>query len=1460
LAVLSVLLSFSSVQTKLAQGISYRVNSKYSTSILVDKVDLSSLRNIELKNVLIKDHHQDTLFYIGSLRTSILNYKNIFNNSLNFGDIEIENGKFLMKTYKSEKQNGLTLFVDKFKKNSDSSKNSFQLTSSSIQLNDVNFTIIDENRKDTPIVYYQNIHGNFDNFRANGPDISASINGLKTTENHKIKIVDFKSEFSYSATKMEFLETQLSTDNSNVSADIVFKYKEGDLAKFTDSVQIDAQIKNSDIALADLKKFYGEFGKNDRIHFSGMLKGTLNNFVLKDLDIKSNRSSSLRGTLSLKDVLHPNKFNLEADLDELSSSYDHLINLLPNLLGNKIPSSFDKIGYFTSHGHLKVTRSSVYLKLDSQAEIGDSKVDIQLTNIDQINNASYKGKIELIDFNLGKFVNDSLIGDFSMIGEVEGKGFSIDNINIKVDGIISKHQYKGYTYSNIDINGVLKNKHFHGELIVNDPNIKLVFKGLADLSGNKNVFNFNADVAFANFNKLHLFTRDEKSVLKGKIDINLKGSNLDNIEGDLNFINASYSNQNDIYQFNDFYITSKRTDSVRQVTIDSKEIINGSIKGNFKFRELGKLTKNSMGSLFVNYKKKEVAQGQFLDFKFNIYNKIVEVFFPDLKLGANTVIKGEINSDEDKFNLSIKSPKVEAFDFFIENIDMQIDNKNPLYNTLLSVDRLNTNYYNLEDVNLVNVVLNDTLFIQTDFIGGKDLKEKYNLSFYHTINENNQPVFGIKKSEIFFKNNSWKINPNNNQQNKIIFEQSYTTYAIDNINMVSGNQQIDLAGLVDGKDSRNIDLTLQNVNLFDVTPSIDSVAISGKLNGTLNLKSINGKTVPFADLVVNYFSINDDFYGDLTLKASSDENIKNYIFEAVLLNSDLKSFSSKGNIDFNTPNPIIIAEVLFDRFKINAFSPLGKNVLSKMRGYASGSVSVTGLMNNPNIDGEIVLKDAGFKLPYLNVDYNFIGNSVVKLYDQTFDFLSIDIEDKAMKTKGIMKGTILHNKFKKWYLDLELSTDNLLVLNTKETEEAFYYGTGLLAGRTSIKGFTDELIIDVEGKTNRGTEFIIPLSDVSTINESRLIHFENKSVEVEKAKNEEIVFEKLKGLNINFNLQVTKDAIAQIVVDKISGSTLRGSGDGNLRLNIDTNGKFEMYGAIVVDNGEYQFNSIVNKTFEVRKGGTIIWNGNPFEADINIVAVNYTKANPAVLLDEVAGSRKIEVELITSMSGKLSAPNFDFDINIPNSSSLVASELDFKLRNEDEKLTQFFSLLATGNFTKLNQNKTNFDGNAAIYGTIAQKASQLLSNMLVSENEDFQVGITYDVGSNNDVKNVITDDQLGVEVSGRIADRVIVNGRVGVPVGSSTTSNVIGEVVVIVPLNDAETFNAKVYNRQNEIQFDVVEGEGYTQGAGVSYRFDFDNSKEFLNKIGLKKNKKEKKAIKKKKDSIRKIRKSLRNE
>ena len=1452
------LLSLSGVQSYIANKITDSVNKKYGSDIQIERVDLSSLRNVELKNVLIRDHHQDSLIFVQKMKSSLLSIRSAFENNIQLGDAQLENGFLRMKTYRGEQVNNLTQFVELFDDGTESTGPEFRLSSPKLKTKNINFQLFDQNKQEEVIVFYHEISGDLLDFSITGPIVKARMDKVSILDNHLVKIIEFNAEFLYSPTRMEVLEAEIITDNSNISADIVFDYQEGDLSDFNNKVLINADIKEANLALIDLNEIYEEVGTKDVLHFSTHVLGTVNDFVLKDLALVTERKSEVYGDVNFQNILIPEKFYLQGDFDKIATSYNNLNVLLPRVMQKNLPEAFRDMGNITAKGTVALTPDKVSADIDTRSNFGVVNANVTFNDIQDRNKIKYVGEIDLKDFNLGLFAKDTLMGELSLEGKINGQGFSIENLNTTVIGKIYEHQYKGYTYTNIDVNGVFRNRLFNGELIANDPNLQMTFKGLADFSQEINRFDFKAVVDHADFKTLNLFTKYEKSILKGEIDINLTGNTIDNLVGEINFKNAVYSNENDDYLFTDFNVVATNLDSVRTIMVNSEDIVNGRVEGRFNYRDILSIARNALGSLYANYERIPVPSGQEIDFNFNIYNKIVEVFFPEVVLGPNTFVRGEIISDDDNIDLLLKSPEVIAYDNDFHNVRLQIDSKSPLYNTLLSIDSIRTKYYDADNFNLVNVTLNDTLYVRTDFIGGKEKKEKFDFSFYHTIDKNGYSVVGLNKSEILFKDNLWLINKDQDNQNKLVFDKAYRTFAIDKITMESDAQKIELAGAMGGE-GQNVDLSFENVNLNSVTPEIDSLSMDGKVNGQISLQKKEDKYIPLAHLMINYFSINDAYYGDFSLIAEGNENLSNYNFDIELLNNDLRSLSSKGNIDFNQKPPVIIAQVNFDRFQLNAFSPLGKNVLSKIRGNATGNVVVSGSLYNPDFNGEIGLENAGFGFPYLNVDYDFTNDAQILIKEQTFDFQTIQITDTEMNTQGTLYGKIRHENFQKWFLDLNLTSDNLLVLNTEDSEDALYYGTGLIRGETTIYGPIDDLLVDVNATTNPGTKFVIPLSDVSTVGQSSLIHFVDPRKETEENINPNAIFiEQLKGLNLNFNLNVTKDAEAEVVIDKQTGSVLKGRGDGNLRLGIDMNGRFEMFGELLVDSGEYQFKNIVNKNFEVQQGGTIIWNGDPMDASINIEAIHRTKANPAVIIDNLSGSRKIDVDLITQISGSLSEAQFNFDIEIPGASSLVNSELAFNLANEDDKLTQFFSLLATGSFLNTDQRKGEFNGNAALAGTVAEQASSILSNVLSSSNDIFQIGVDYQVGAQNTVENVTTDDQLGILVSGRIGNKVIVNGKVGVPVGANTQSSVVGEVELLVPLNEAETLMGKVYNRQNEIQFDIIDSEGYTQGAGISYRFEFENSQEFLEKVGLKKAEGEKLLTKQERDSIKTAEKALR--
>ena len=112
--ILVLVLSIPAVQTSLGKYATKKVNDDFGTNITIEKVGLQFNGDVELKNIYIEDHKNDTLVNIIELNTSILSFKKLYDNKLTFGDIDIIGLTFNLKTYKDEQETNLDVFVAKF--------------------------------------------------------------------------------------------------------------------------------------------------------------------------------------------------------------------------------------------------------------------------------------------------------------------------------------------------------------------------------------------------------------------------------------------------------------------------------------------------------------------------------------------------------------------------------------------------------------------------------------------------------------------------------------------------------------------------------------------------------------------------------------------------------------------------------------------------------------------------------------------------------------------------------------------------------------------------------------------------------------------------------------------------------------------------------------------------------------------------------------------------------------------------------------------------------------------------------------------------------------------------------------------------------------------------------------------------------------------------------------------------
>ncbi|MDF4222909.1 translocation/assembly module TamB [Maribacter sp. M208] len=1429
----TIIFSLPVVQTLLAQFATKKINDQYGTHINIERLKVSLISwNTGLEGVFIEDYKQDTLFYVNELKTSILSIGNLVQGNLEFGDIEVDELNFKLKTYFGEKNTNLEVFVDKLDDGKPRAPGTppFRLSSSYVDIEKSRFKYIDENLNNATVLNFDSLNINAGNFLILGPEVSADIQEMSFFSKRGLKVNKLATNFKYTKQQMRFDSLKIKTPLSALDGNLVFNYNREDFADFLNKVNVVAEFKESKVGFDEINLLYNEFGKGKEVTFNANVNGVLNDLNTDNLFLFSD-DTGIRGNFNFKNLFNKQKpFSLSADMKNVTSSYYQLNALLPNLIGKSLPSTFSKLGQFTIRGNAFVTNSSVDAKVNLNTAVGSSYADIVLSDFNNIDNATYKGFISLIDFDLGDFAENKNLGKTTLDFNVEGKGFVKEKLNTEVIGQIYSIEFNNYNYQDLRVSGIIKDQLFDGSLISNDENFKFDFKGLANVAETRNNFNFIASVDYADLKKLN-FINDSVSVFKGNVSMDITGTTLDNIVGDINFTQTSYQNVNDTYYFEDFAVTSNfGEDRERTININSPDIITGFMKGNFKVRELGRLVQNSLGSIYTNYRPFQISNGQNLSFNFKIYNKIVDVFFPEVRFDPNTFIKGNIVADEGDFKLNFASPSIEAFGTAADSIEVRIDNKNPLFNTFVSVGELDTPYYNFKDFNLINTTLKDTLFFRSEFKGGSEFNDSYNLNFYHTFNKDNKSVIGLKTSDVNFKGNKWVLNKDGDTKNKVILNRSLDSIMIQEIVMNNEEkEQIRLKGQLADSTYKDLQLQFKIVSLDKITPVIDSLKLQGEVNGTLNVLQKDGIYLPSSSLNIDQFGINNIPLGDLAINIIGNKDLTEFQVNSQLSDNSVEKFSVVGSIENKGEIPKANLIANFNDFGLEPFSPLGEGVIDNIRGNIDGRVKINGNVDNPNFNGLLTLDNAGIAVPYLNVDYGFAPRSRVVLENQTFDFENIALQDVAKGTRANLDGTITHSFFKDWVLDLNVDTknDKFLILNTEFKEGELYYGTGYLNGTGRIYGPTTALNITVDGSTAKGTSLKIPLSDVVSVGDYSFINFLEKKDKLRIENQRQL--KDYQGLELEFNLDVTPDAEVEIVTDTKTGSSLKGTGVGIILIQINTNGKFEMYGDYVVVTGEfnYKFGGIIDKKFTVEPGGTINWDQKPLEAILDMEAVYSLNANPAPLLDDAGFTRRIPTDVIISLTGQLQKPDIDFGIDFPGTNSIVKSELEYRLQDPTVEEKNAIFLLAQGTFV----NSQSGINQQAITGNLVQSASSILNSILSGGNDKFNLGLSYEQGILDRSADIETDDRIGVTVSTQISDRILFNGKVGVPVGASSETLVAGDFEIQVLLNEEGTLSANFFSRQSEIQAYLSDQQGSTQGAGISYEVDFNNFRELFQKI-----------------------------
>lgn len=1411
-------------QTYLAQRMSASLFNRFGAKLTIDNIHISPFGYATIEDILIIDHKQDTLLYVGYARTSALRLRAVLQGNNNLGEVALQNVNCNITTYSGDNESNISMFFNRFEsKNPKKTNTTFYV--SNIQLRKATLRITNQNKPTLMPVHFSDINTKIQDFSVDDNIFSAEIVQLNSNTSWKnTQLESLSGSYALSPNEMKLKNAIIQTKSSALKADVVLQYPEKGLKRFAEVVQLGIEIKNANLGEIDVKKIIPSWTMG-AVGFKGNLRGTVQNFIIEDA-IALMDENHLEFSLTGEKISSKKERKIAANW-KLTSSKLH--ELLSSSLSTKNSEMINTMGAIFSNGSATYSANTLNIKTALDTQLGKLKADAMYKISSDA--PAYKLKLNTSLFDVGALLAIPTLKTAGFDITLSGKGIQTAQLNAAAEGNLYNLSYRDYLYDKVVLLGDLSPDRFRGNLIVSDTALDLNLDGEIDFASDARNFSFTTDIKRADFAALGWIPKNIEGVFSGSVDLALRGNTIDEMIGDLYIEQGKLQTPNKSYSFSSVSAQSRLTNNIRVINLNSEDVATGLMIGQFNPTDLVKLLQNALGSQYSNYVPLKIPPNQYVDFNFNLRSKIASALFGEgVLLDDNTFIKGKINPTKKLFKLNVRAPKLQIKTTKFDMLEIQIDTQNPFYHSFISLNELEIPQGKLLQLNWINSKIKENLYGRAEFVSVAipEKLNQFNTSF--TINESGQAVLGIQNADFYFNNKHWKLD--SSQMPAVLSAKSTADFSLSKLVLNSDNSKISIAASQNGAGSFSLGLSFEQVNLGDIL-SFQKDKWEGIVDGFLNIKQAKSGIGGSSSLRFSKLKLNEISLGDANLTLQSQEDNAAYSLAFSVEEDGVDVISATGNIGITNRTPFWNIDATFSDYNLSAIAGLTTTVFDPFVGKANGKLQLR--LNNGNISstGNLNVDEFRLGVPYLNTLYSF--NSTVP-FDFSKDKISIQnvVFNDATNHDGTIDGVLAHKSFANWGLDMRINAQNLEVLNTNFSETALYYGTAFFTGDAHLHGPFSNMEIDVIGKTAEGTSLFIPIQYDTAIGDVSFINFINKE---ELNPSENLTRNTVKGLQMNFDLDVTPEAEVEIVVDPANKSFLRGIGAGNLLLEIDTSGSFAMWGDFIAFEGIYNFKNLglIDKTFRLRPGGTIVWEGDPYGAQINMQAVYDVPggANPAILLEGNTISQKIPTEVTINLFGNLLNPETPtFEIDFPNASGVMKNELNYRLNDQERSQLQAISLLSQGSF--VNQVSLAAISSQTLTNNLFQKASGVFDNIFSSDNDKLNFSLDYLQGDRNAAASIQNRDRLGVSLSTNINERILIDGKVGVPVGSEEETTIIGDVTLEFLLNKQGTLRARVFNKENEFQY-FGDELGYTQGIGLNYQVRFDSFNELVRKIFNKK-------------------------
>lgn len=1446
----------------------HRKSEKWNYQFILDKLNKTTdstqkatpfdLKKIDISNFQFSSDDQwmgnKTILSSNNL---LLNIKSINGKNINIDQIIADKPYYLIQNKEGLNPIRTIAKAVKRKKGELYFNNShFQIFANEIQL--INGKIWIENGFNKPTPYFDGEHIRMKDINASihkasfvEDTIQATVS-LRVKEQSGFEIKKLSTQFKMTPEIMEFNKLLLKTNNSSIGSYYAMQYKDlnYDFSSYINKVTMKAHLVNAHIAFDDIAYFAPALKNiHQKVNTSFHFIGTVADFETKDFKASYNKST-LSGNFSMKGI--PAMRNTEVKFTNViaGANYNDISNWIPSL---KTTTGFNvnSLGDMNFKGEFNGSLFDFVTKGQISTQLGVAKTEIRL-QFPEKKEPSYEGLLETSRFNIGKLLNNNLIGLVNFKGSIAGSSFNLENIKTNIQGNIDSIEVNKYIYTHISTKGILQKKAFNGYLNINDENINFTSKLNFDFNQKRPKIIAISDLYYANLKALNIAKNEIK--LAGKLDFNFEGDSIDNFIGYAKFYKGNLKGATSNLDFDSLTLSSSIQNGNKKITLSSEDI-KASITGKFNIINLPASVQYFMQRYFPTYinapKNAPTNQDFTFQIKTNYFEPYLRLFKKEISGFNNLSLEGSLNSSKQNISLVSSIPFASWDSYLIKNGKITgIGSKDSVHVNIVAAAFNITDSTQFLQPTISVASSNDRSIISVFALSKSALEEIMLKGMVQTYSDGIaikwQPSYFILNQKKWEINNLGSLILRNNNVNasNLTITQGLQEFVFSNSSVFENALQLELKNIILG------DFT----KVFFSYPKLEGIT-----NGKIQFKNILTDFAFDANLKLAQFRFNADSIGLANLEIGYQHSTGKIPFNLNCPNTEY-NLAAIGSYSIKDEANPLDAMLYMRHTKFSLVQQFIGGVLTHLDGKANGALHFGGRIENPYLLGSASLDKATFIVDYTKVRY-FIDSSIINFNNEGIDFGNVVVRDSKNR-KAVFKGKILNQGFKHLDYDMEMSSPKIELLNTNAIDNANFYGQAIGKASMTIKGPEENIKMFINADVNDSAHIYLPNSTSKESGKSDYIVYKKYGKTTKKNAD-------IPAYNLVVDLEVTANNKTKIdlILDELTGDVIKAVGNGRLKIRAGNIEPLTIRGKYNIESGKYDFNfqSFIKKPFDLisEAGNFIEWTGDPYEADLHIDA-RYTAER--ISLNELVGTSNFSnavrtyrggVYVIAGLRNKLSHPDIKFSLAFPpgnpistdNEFSQFISRLE---RDENEILKQVSFLIVFNSFAPVSFSNTS-NSNAYTASTIGINT---ISNLLTKEINKSVTNILnkvtgdrnlrFDIGSSvYNSANLIDPSGAGLAINANKIDRQRVNLKLGrsflndniiVNVGGDLDFNVrnttsiqngtfqwLPDLNIEFILTRDRKLRAIVFNRNSLDITGSNLGRRNRQGLSISYRKDFDN-------------------------------------